>query len=122
MSTPNKMRGESEIVLDGKTFKLKASVESLMAIEERVGLDLLSILSGISTIRIPFKTICILFDEFQRAGAANPEDALKFKQCCELLLKVGYMRHSAPILNVLGDAVMAGNDDVLSGPEAGNPS
>jgi hypothetical protein len=115
------MRGEGEITLGEKTYKLKASAEALIAIEDRLGMDLLSILMSVSKIKIPYKAVCVMFHEFHNATIANQEDQLSFKKCCQILLDAGYMRHSAPILNILGEAVMAGKDDVIV-PEGGSPS
>ncbi len=118
--TPNPMRGEGSVtlIIEGREveYSLKATFTALLAIEKRVGRDLLSLLSAFGKASISLTNISIVFHELQLGAGGK----LTYEQAGQLLCDSGFMHASVPILNCLGAAVMAGHGEADKGE--GSPS
>ncbi len=106
------LRGEGSVTLGGVEYKLKGTFEALINVEDALKTDLLSILTQVSKASLPLKTVATVFHELHKAAGGK----LSFQECGLLLVKSGYIRNAATILNVLGTAVMAGREEADSSP------
>ncbi len=106
------LRGEGSVTIGVNEYKLKGTFEALINIEDGLKIDLLTALSEVSKSRVPLRTVTIVFYELHKGAGGK----LSFGECGALLIKNGYLRHAAGILNVLGSAIMAGGDEADSSP------
>lgn len=71
MSDANPERGEHELTLDGRTFKLRPSYAAIVQIEKKTGYSLLALVKRGSAADISAEQVGIIAAELIRAGATD---------------------------------------------------
>lgn len=112
----NSLKGESTITLSGTEYRMKCTFEALIAIEDRLGRDLLDVFMTISKVKLPLKVIAVAFYEMHKAAGGK----LTYAECGKILVDSGFVTNSVPILNLLGEAIMAGRGE-MEGEESPSP-
>lgn len=110
MKTPS-LKGEGTITLMGTEYKMACTFEALVNIEEKLGRDLLDVFMSISKLKLPLKVISVAFFEMQKAAGGK----LTYAECGKLLVNAGFVTNSVPILNLIGEAIMAGRGEMDEG-------
>lgn len=110
-----KTRGETEITLAGRTYKLKSSFQALAAIEQTLGLGIFQVANRIkkADMRISDVAVCVI----QFATAAK-EKKLDADAIGEALFQEGYIMKAGPVVQLLMEAISAGVEEIPGGPKA----
>lgn len=107
----NPERGEHELVLAGRSYRLRPSHTAIVAIEEATGKAAITLygLSGAGA--LPLRQMGIVAAEFIRAGAAEGDEmtrAVSAERIGELIYEEGVARVTARLTTCLMDAVSGG--------------
>jgi hypothetical protein len=107
----NSQRGEHELVLAGKRYRLRPSISALAAIEEETGKSVIALvrLSGIGELSI--KQLGIIGAELIRAGADQADSmtrAVNPEKIAELIFEEGLPQAQAKFSICLLDAAQGG--------------
>lgn len=112
-SPANKARGELELVLAGKAYRLRPSFAANVAVEEATGHSLIELLRQANACALRLDQLGVLCGEYIRAGAADDDRmarAVADERIAELIYEEGVASVYPVLTLLLAGAVSGGRD------------